>query len=807
MATQAPPQQTIDVPVKGMDCASCAASIQKAVCALSGVDDAQVSVAAERASISFNSDRVTLEQIKSAIRAAGYAVPEPEPALETGEIAARPARFDVSQVVGWGALGLVALIVVVASVGERLGLLDGVLARLPWWIPALAISAGGWPVFRGVVQAARRREITAHMLMTTGALAAIAVGQWTTAALVVFFMRFSSWLEGRTTERNREALKHLVALQPATARVLRAGREVEMPIAAVTVDDIIVVRPGEKIPVDGQVVAGQAPVDQASITGESIPVEKAIGDAVYAATVAQAGYLQVQATKIGRDTTFGRIVRLVEEAETHKTRTQRFADRFASYYLPVVLVVAVVTYLVTGHVLNAVAVLVVSCACSIVIATPVAVLASVGSAARQGVLIKGGIGLEQLGRVDTLVTDKTGTLTQGTPQVTDVVVFTGHGEADLLRAVAAVESRSEHPLAAALVRAERAQGLTLDEPVAFTSLPGRGVTGIVQGQQWAVGNRRLLAERGIVLNVDAQEQAQALEESGKTVFFAATDQQVAGLIAVADVLRPEVREALADLKGLGITRMLLLTGDNERVAAAVAGALGLDYRANLVPEDKISIVRDLQTAGAVVMMVGDGINDGPALAQANVGVAMGAVGTGVAIEAADVALLRDDWRMVPEAIRIGRRAGRTIRQNLAFTALYNVVGMTLAVLGLLPPVWAAAAQSLPDVVVMLNSSRLLRGASRREGSSSGNAMPATTGVHSGVDSTCDDNCTWCAPRRAAEPLAGGGAGLHDDADSSVADDCSQDCACCAPSDPTGLDDARDPDRPVGQRNTDTLPAR
>jgi P-type Cu+ transporter len=338
----------------------------------------------------------------------------------------------------------------------------------------------------------------------------------------------------------------------------------------------------------------------------------------------------------------------------------------------------------------------------------------VGNAARRGLLIKGGSGLEQLARVDTVVMDKTGTLTLGAPQVTDLAALNGLAEKDLLRVVAGVESRSEHPLARAILRAATERDITPPEPHAFTPLPGRGVLGTLGGHHWAVGNRRLLAERGLALEFPQETQARALEAQGKTVFFVADGQGVSGLVAVGDTLRPGVQAALEELKRLGVRRLLLLTGDNERVAAAVAEELGLEARANLLPEDKIAAVKALQAEGAVVMMVGDGVNDAPALAQADVGVAMGGAGTAVAIEAADVALMREDWTLVPEAVRIGRRAARTIRQNLGFTALYNVIGIALAALGLLPPVWAAAAQSLPDIAIMLNSSRLLRaGVARR----------------------------------------------------------------------------------------------
>jgi Cd2+/Zn2+-exporting ATPase/Cu+-exporting ATPase len=696
---------TITLPVAGMDCTSCAAHIEDAVRKLPGVEHVQVLVAAERATVTYDPAYVERTQIVGAIQHAGYQVPDDtNTELVTTHA---PSERTVSSLIGWGVLGMVALVVVVASLGEQLGVLDRVVERVPWWLPAAAVAIGGYPVFTGVIQAALRRQVTSHTLMSVGVLAAAAIGEWTTAALIVFFMRFADYLEDMTTGRSRQALQKLVALQPATAIVLRDGREVAVPVAQVQVGERVLVRPGERIPVDGRVADGQASVDQAPITGESIPVDKSVGDSVFAATIAQGGFLSIETTKPARDTTFARIVRLVEEAEAQKAPVQRFADTFSTYYLPVVLTIAVVTFLVTGQILNAVAVLVVACSCAIALATPVVVLASVGNAAQRGLLIKGGMALEQLARIDTLVVDKTGTLTRGEPQVTDLVPF-GMTEDALLRAVATLESRSEHPLARAMVQAADRRGLAPGTVEQFTSLAGRGIVGMVEGTPWAVGNRRLLTERAITLDAAQEHAAQALETRGKTVFFVAANQRLVGLVALADVLRSDVKEALAELAPLGIRQVVLLTGDNERVAASVAAELGITYRANLLPEDKIAAVKELQHAGAAVMMIGDGVNDAPALAQADVGMAMGVAGTDVALEAADVALMRDDWRMVPEALRIGKRGRRTIRQNIGFTALYNVVGLTLAAVGILPPVWAAAAQSLPDVAIMFNSARLLR---------------------------------------------------------------------------------------------------
>ncbi len=611
--------------------------------------------------------------------------------------------------VGTGLLVAVAAIVAGAAVAEWLGILDAALDAVPWWLAAVAVVAGGWPVFMQVGRAAWERRVTGHTLMTLGVVAAGVVGEWRTAVLIVFFMRFAETLEAHTNRRSHQAIRDLAGLAPTVARVRRGADEVEVPVDDVRPGDLVVIRPGERIPVDGEVWDGTAPVDEAAITGESIPVDKASGDRVYAATVCQAGALVVRALRTGEDTTFGRILHLVEEAQTRRAPVQRFADRFATYYIPVVLAVAAATVLLTGEVLRGVAVMVVACACAIVIATPVVVVASAGAAARRGLIVKGGLTLERLARVDTVVVDKTGTLTHARIAVTDVVPLRGATSDDVLALAAAAEAPSEHPVARALVAAAHTRGLRVAEATSFAVRPGRGVVATVDGHAVAVGNRTLLAEQAIPPDPEAEATAALLEQTGRTVSYVAVGTTVVGTVAVADEPRADAAAAIGRLRRMGIGRVLMLTGDNEQAAAAIAAPLGIEWRAGLLPEDKITIVRELQHDGRVVLMVGDGINDAPALAQADVGAAMGIVGTDAALEAADLGLAREDWDLVPAAIDLGRRAARTIRQNLWFTALYNATGVTLAALGILPPVAAAAAQSLPDMAILGNSARLLRG--------------------------------------------------------------------------------------------------
>ncbi len=593
-------------------------------------------------------------------------------------------------------------ILFVVVFGEWLGLFEKITAWVPWPIGLGLVLLFGYPVFKNVIQATLRRQVISHTLMTFGVIAALAVGEWATAAVVVFFMRVGDYAESFTTDRARQAIRDLTRMAPQTARVERDGMEIELGLGDVRVGDTVVVRPGEIIAVDGEVLQGQATIDQAAITGESMPVEVGEGSHVFAATIAQLGSLRVRADRIGADTTFGRVIQMVEEAESHRADVQRIGDRFAAYYLPVVAGVAALTFLFSRNPLSTAAVLLVACSCSFTLATPIAVLASIGAGARQGLLIKGGRYLELLAKADLVLIDKTGTLTLGKPRLTDVIPLNGREEGEILRLAASVERDSEHPLAESVRQAALDRGVELLPVQSFEALPGLGVRARLGADRVEVGSWRMAAERPL------PESVLALQQEGKTLLYVSVNGELVGILAAADTLRPEAPQALAELKAMGIQKIVLLTGDNERTGAAIAGQLGIAYQANLLPEDKIRIVKEYQQQGKVVVMVGDGVNDAPALAQAHVGIAMGVHGTDVAIEAASIVLMREDWGLLPRIFQIARRTMSTIKGNLAFTIAYNLVGLTLAAFGILPPILAAAAQSLPDLGILGNSSRLLR---------------------------------------------------------------------------------------------------
>jgi Cd2+/Zn2+-exporting ATPase/Cu+-exporting ATPase len=688
--------------VKGLDCAECALHLEEAVRGMPGVREARVYLGAERIDVVYDPSATDTDQIAQTVARAGY---ELEDEATEADHAHGPGLAN--RLTGLF-VAVIVLVILVETVGERLGVLDAALELVPPWLAIGVILIGGYPIFRSVVLALSRGQVTSHLLMTLGIVGALSIGEYTAAVVIVFFMRVSDYLESLTTDRSRQAIRALMDLTPETAHRLHDGQEEDVALEALRPGDRVVVRPGEQIPADGKVEEGSAAIDQSPITGESMPVSKQPGNDVFAGTIVHDGALTVQVTRTGAETTLGRMIELVEEAEANKAPVQRIADRFTAWYIPVVVAASALTYVVSRDLTSAIAVLLVSCACAVALATPTAVIAAVGRAARRGILIKGGRYLELLAQVDTVVMDKTGTLTFGRPVVAGIATVNGWTKDQVMRLTASAEWLSEHPVAGAVRQAAQDQGIDPSPADEFEAMSGLGVRARLDGQRLLVGNRRLLEAESLSVPPDAGARAEEWQEQGMTAFFVAVDEQVAGLLAVADEARPEVPEALAALRELGIERLLLLTGDNERTARAEAARLGVDYRAELLPEEKIAVVEELQNQGHTVLMVGDGVNDAPALAQADVGVAMGVAGTDAALEAADVALMQDDWRTLPEAVQVGRRTFRVIKQNLGLGVLYNVGGIALAALGILPPVGAAAAQSIPDLLIMLSSARLLR---------------------------------------------------------------------------------------------------
>lgn len=689
--------KTLEVPIKGMDCAECTQHVQRAISKLEGVNSVDVLLATEKAIIKLDPVLVDMPAIRRAVASAGdYSIPDTAPTTTVFSSTDFNRRFRLLLA---GVFGGVLFIVIA---GEWLGLFDALNQIIPLPLGGVIVLLAGWPIYRNVIRATLNRQVISHTLMTLGVIAALAIGEWVTALIVAIFMRVGDTVENFTTESARRAVKELSALAPQTARIEQMGLEMELPIAQVKVGDVVIVRPGEKIPVDGEVISGQATIDQAAITGESMPVEVASGSQVYAATIAKLGSLRIRTLQIGADTTFGRVIKMVEEAEANRAVVQRFADRFSAYYLPIVAGIASITFLTSRDPLATAAVLVVACSCSIALATPVAMLASIGSSAKRGLLIKGGKYLETLARADVILVDKTGTLTLGQPQITDVIPLNGLSENEVLALTATAERYSEHPIAEAVRRTAKARDISLLELEEFEAIPGQGVRAIINGEAAQVGNQRLIpAASSLPL-------AGELERQGKTLLFLSYKNEVAGILAAEDTIRPEVPASIQELQALGIKHIELLTGDHERTASALAEKLGVKYRANLLPEHKIEIVKEYQSKGRIVVMIGDGVNDAPALAQADVGIAMGAAGTDIAFEAAHIALMREDWTLVPQILRTAQRTMKTVKMNLALTAVYNVVGLSLAAFGILPPVYAAAAQSLPDIGILANSARLLK---------------------------------------------------------------------------------------------------
>ncbi|MCJ7609395.1 cation-translocating P-type ATPase [Candidatus Bathyarchaeota archaeon] len=596
---------------------------------------------------------------------------------------------------------------------------SAVLSSIGFWlhlVPAsidigsiVAILIGGYPIFKEAYFNLRSRSITVEVAMSIGIAASAIIGEHTAALVIVLFTLFSEYIEELTIERGRKAVESLVNLAPTLATVRRNGKETTIDVSEVIQGDTIIVKPGGKIPVDGTVTKGTGQVNQAPITGESMPVTKESGDRVFAGSFGTEGVLEIQAERVGSDTTLSRIIQLVEEAEAQKAPVQRFADVFASRFVPIILAIGVIVFALTLRPTTAIAVIVVACPCAISLATPLAVVASVGSAAKKGIIIKGGAYLEELGKVDTVVVDKTGTLTLGEPSIIDIRKFGDHDEKEILLLAATTELHSEHPIAKAVEKRIIEYGIDVPEHRECQIVPGKGVICSYTDTTIFMGNRELLRDHNIEVPEGVDQYMQDMEETGSTPLILAHDNHVCGILSVADTVRSDAAKGIQELRRLGIKSVIMLTGDNIRTAKQVGEKVGVDeIVAELLPQQKAAKIKELVDSGHRVLMVGDGINDAPALAQASVGVAMGVAGTAATIETADVALMTDNFLNVAEAVKIGRRASSTIRQNIIASMIFNVVGVTLASLGILSPELAAIAHSLPDIALFLNSARLIR---------------------------------------------------------------------------------------------------
>jgi len=729
----------IELAVTGMDCASCASNVEKALRRLEGVLEASVNLATARATVLFDPRRVAPRDLAKAVRDAGYGI-----AAAPGEaerVAEREYRTLKLSVV-WG--GALALLIVLGSMHKWFPWVPAFLRNffVLWALATPVQLVLGLRFYRGAWSALRNRTANMSTLIAVGTTAAylFSVGAtlfpgffrragiepevyFDTSAVIIVLILFGRMLESRAKGRTSDAIRKLMGLRPARARVVRAGVESEVPIETVAVGDEIVVRPGEKVPVDGVILEGRTAVDESMISGESLPVEKGPGDAVIGATINRWGSFLFRAAKVGEDTALAQIIRLVRDAQGSKAPIQRLADVIAAYFVPAVIGIAVLTFAVwmifgprpslTFALLNFVSVLIIACPCALGLATPTAIMVGTGKGAERGILVKSGESLETVHRVSAVVFDKTGTLTTGRPEVTDILPAEGMTAGRLLALAAAVERGSEHPLGQAVVRKAEAEGVAIEAASGFRALEGMGVEGVVGGIPVVVGSLRHAGSDGS----DASPLAEAagkLTGEGKTLAAVTVAGRRAGLIAMADTLKPGARDAVERLKRMGL-RVVMLTGDDARTARSLAAAAGIDeIYAEVLPGDKAKVIKGLQAEGKRVAMVGDGINDAPALAQADVGMALG-TGTDVAMASADITLISGDLGGVVAAFGLSRQTIRTIKQNLFWAFIYNVIGIPVAAGVLYPffgvrldPMIASAAMAMSSVSVVTNSLRLRR---------------------------------------------------------------------------------------------------
>lgn len=719
--------------ITGMTCAACSTRIEKGLNKLEGVTLANVNLALENATVEYNPAQISVADIIGRIEKLGYGAISKEDEKQAVDYREQAIQNQKKKFIISAILSLPLLWTMVGHFSFTSFIYMPEFLMNPWVQMALATPVQfiiGRQFYVSAYKALRNGSANMDVLVVMGTSAAyfysvyqaiITTGEhhtanlyFETSAVLITLIILGKLFEAKAKGRSSEAIKKLMGLQAKTALVIRNETEIEIPLAEVVTGDTILVKPGEKIPVDGEVIEGNTAIDESMLTGESIPVDKAIGDALFGSTINKNGFIKMKATKIGRDTALAQIIKVVEDAQGSKAPIQRLADKISGVFVPIVIGIAILTFLVwiiwvnPGEVTPAlealIAVLVIACPCALGLATPTSIMAGSGRAAEFGILFKGGEHLETTHHIDTVIVDKTGTVTNGKPELTDIVVASGIGEEEFLSLIGAAEKQSEHPLAEAIVKGIQDKGILLKGVQSFEAIPGYGVKTVVDNKEILVGTRKLMNSYNVdILNI--LPVMEELEANGKTAMLASIEGQYAGLVAVADTVKETSKKAIKRLHDMNI-EVIMMTGDNQRTATAIGREVGIDYViAEVLPEGKAEEVKKLQAAGKKVAMVGDGINDAPALAVADIGMAIG-TGTDVAMEAADITLIRGDLNSIADAIIMSHKTMRNIKQNLFWAFGYNVLGIPIAAVGLLAPWVAGAAMAFSSVSVVLNALRL-----------------------------------------------------------------------------------------------------